>query len=103
MVAQLKAGTSISRRWSRGVLIGPVVFITSAAVMAGGALWVPKGAASIDNIVLPIVFFPAIWAVLFFYACLDRRLLRAWLITLSLLIANGFMIALQFIDKGGPS
>lgn len=87
-----------SRRWSRGVLAGPIVFVTSAAIMAGGAVWVPKGPAGIDNIVMPIVFFPAIWAALFFYASLDRRLSRAWWITLALLLVNAALIALQFMS-----
>lgn len=89
------------RRWVRWLLAGPIAFVTSAAVMAGGAVWVPKGAASIDNIVLPIVLFPAIWAALFFYTCLDRKLLRAWLVTLSLLAINAGLIAGQFIGKEG--
>ena len=88
------------RKWSRGILAGPVVFITSAVVMAGGALWIPKGAASIDNIVLPIVLFPAIWAALFFYACLDRKLGRAWIVTVALLAINAGMIGMEFIGKG---
>jgi hypothetical protein len=89
-----------ARRWSRGLLAGPVAFVTAVAVMAGGALWVPKGAASIDNIVLPIVLFPAIWALLFFYACLDRRLPRAWAVTIALLLLNSGLIAIQFIGRG---
>ncbi|MGQ0620493.1 MAG: hypothetical protein ACT4QA_11335 [Panacagrimonas sp.] len=89
-----------SRAWSRGLLAGPVAFIASAVVMAGGALWIPKGAASIDNIVLPIVLFPAIWAALFFYNCLDRNLLRAWLVTLGLLLINAGLIATVFVGKG---
>jgi undecaprenyl pyrophosphate phosphatase UppP len=92
--------SSPARRWSRGILAGPVAFVTSAVVMTGGALWVPKGAASIDNIVLPIVVFPAIWAALFFYTCLDRKLMRAWIVTLALLIVNSAMIAAQFAGKG---
>lgn len=103
MATTSKPVAGSARRWSRGLLAGPVAFITSAAVMAGGALWVPHGLARIDNIVLPIVLFPAIWAALFFYTCLDRLLLRAWLITLALLVVNGAMIASQFIGKGGPS
>jgi hypothetical protein len=95
--------TSPGRRWSRGILAGPITFVTSVAVMAGCALWVPKGVASINNIVLPVVLFPAIWAALFFYACLDRRLLRAWLITLALLVANALLIAWQFIAQGGST
>ncbi len=66
------------RFWSRFALAGPVVFLCAALVMCGGALWLPKGPAQIDNLVLPIVLFPAIWAALFFYAYLDRRLARAW-------------------------
>ena len=68
--------------------------------MTGGALWVPKGAASIDNIVLPIVLFPAIWAAFFFYTCLDRNLLRAWLVTLALLTLNAVMITMKFVGGG---
>jgi hypothetical protein len=88
---------------SRGVLAGPVVFLTAAAVMAGSAVWIPKGAARIDNIVLPIVLFPAIWAALFFYACLDRHLPRAWLVTLALLAINTALIASGFVGTGAVS
>lgn len=85
-----------ARQWSRGMLAGPVAFVAAAAVMAGGALWVPRGAARIDNIVLPIVLFPAIWAALFFYTCLDRRLARAWWVVLGLLVVNAVAIARSF-------
>lgn len=98
------AGTpTLARRWSRGLLAGPLAFVAAAAVMAGGALWMPRGAAGIDNIVLPIVLFPAIWAALFFYASLDRNLLRAWLLTLALLAANACAIALGFIYRGSST
>ncbi len=63
--------------------------------MAGGVLWIPKGAAQIDNLVLPMVFFPAIWAVVFFYTCLDRNLQRAWAVTLGLLLANAAAITVH--------
>ena len=98
-----KPRISTARRWSRGILAGPVAFITAAVVMAGGALWLPKGAASIDNIVLPIVLFPAIWAVVFFYTCLDKNLLRAWLVTLGAFTVNAVMIAMEFVGKGAAS
>lgn len=88
-----------ARRWSRGLLAGPVAFVTAALAMAGGALWVPRGAAGVDNLLLPIVLFPAIWAVLFFYACLDRNLARAWTVTLLVLGVNAGMIAMQFAAR----
>ena len=77
------------------LLAGPVCFAASAAAMAGGVLWIPKGVAQIDNLVLPMVLFPAIWAVVFFYDCLDRNLLRAWAVTLGLLLGNAAMIAVH--------
>jgi hypothetical protein len=96
-------GSYATRRWSRGLLAGPVAFVTAATVMAGGAAWVPPGAAQIDNIVLPIVLFPAIWALLFFYTCLDRRLLRAWVLTLALLALNALLIAGEFVNRGASA
>ncbi len=88
------AASSSSRRraWSRGLLAGPVCFITAAAVMAGASLWYPQGAAQINNIAVPIIVFPAIWAALFFYLMLDRKLGRAWLVAGVLLFAHAALI-----------
>ncbi|HEY0974159.1 MAG TPA: hypothetical protein VGE57_06670 [Solimonas sp.] len=88
-----------SRRafWWRVVLAGPLVFICAALVMSGGALWLPKGPAQIDNIVLPIVLFPAIWAAFFFYACLDRRLGRAYAVIGGLSLLHVAMIAAHLL------
>jgi hypothetical protein len=82
-----------TRRIARVILAGPVVFGAAVVVMAGGALWVPSGAARIDNIVLPLVLFPAIWAVLFFYACLTRRLLRSYIVVAAIVLSNAAMLA----------
>jgi hypothetical protein len=89
--------------WSRIALAGPVVFICAALVMCGGALWLPKGTAQIDNIVMPIVLFPAIWAALFFYACLDRRLGRAWGVIGSLSAIHVAAIANFMINSGAAT
>ncbi|WP_370305266.1 hypothetical protein [Sinimarinibacterium flocculans] len=88
------------RLWSRVALAGPVVFVCAALVMCGGALWLPKGPAQIDNVVLPIVLFPAIWAGLFFYACLDRRLDRAWGVVSALALAHAALIAAHLLQPG---
>lgn len=87
------AGAAKRRAWSRGLLAGPVCFATAALVMAGGALWLPEGPAKIDNMVLPIVLFPMIWAALFFYLMLDRRLARAWLVAGLLLASHAALIS----------
>lgn len=87
-------------RVSRFALAGPVALLCSVAVMAGGARWIPKGPAHIDNIVLPVVLFPAIWAALFFYCSLDRKLGRAWAVVIGLLLLNGGMIASAMLTAG---
>ena len=92
------AAPSRRRAWSRGILAGPLVFLTAIATMSGGTLWLPKGAAQIDNIVFPIVLFPAIWAALFFYTLLDRKLWRAWSVTVVLLAANAVAITLHIME-----
>ena len=84
------------RAWSRGILAGPMCFIVSAVVMAGAALWYPEGAAHINNIVVPIAVYPAIWAVLFFYLMLDRNLGRAWGVAVVLLLVHSAMIGHNF-------
>ncbi len=90
--------TSPRRRfWSRFALAGPMTFICAALLMAGGALWLPKGNAQIDNLVLPIVLFPAIWAGVFFYAMLDRRMGRAWLVLGGLSALHAVLIAVHVI------
>lgn len=66
-------------RWSvvaRVVLAGPLVVGVSLLVVGCMPVWFPRGAAGIDHIALPIIMLPGIWAILFFYAVLDRRLLR---------------------------
>jgi len=80
---------------ARFILAGPAVFITAIAVMAGATVWFPQGAAEVDNIVIPLVLFPAIWAVLFFYACLDRYLKRAYAVIIMLLLVQIGLIAGQ--------
>lgn len=97
------APSSRKRAWARGILAGPIAFIAAALVMLGGAAWIPKGAAQIDNVVLPIGLFPAIWAALFFYTCLDRRLGRAYLVTLALMLLNAGLAFLVYSRAGAAS
>lgn len=81
------------RLWLRILLAGPLTIVTSVTVMLGGACWLPQGAAQIDRLILPIVLFPAIWGTLFFHACLDSRLVRAYAIQGLLLVWNAALIA----------
>lgn len=66
--------------------------------MAGMALWLPGGAAGIDNLVLPLVLVPLIWSLLFFHACLDARLLRITALSLGLLALHGGLVIQKSLD-----
>src|SRR3546814_3202649 len=52
-------------------------------------LWLPGGAAGIDNLAVPLVLAPLIWAGLFFHACLDRSLARVALVAGVLFLVHG--------------
>ena len=85
--------SSPPKRWSRILLAGPGAICVTIIVMAGMTLWLPGGRAGIDNLVLPLVLAPLIWAVLFFHACLDRSIGRVALVALALLLSHGGLLA----------
>jgi hypothetical protein len=78
-------------RWPtfvRVVLAGPGAIIISLLFVACMPVWFPKGAAGIDHIALPVIILPGVWAVLFFYAVLDRSLIRVALVAAGLVVLN---------------
>ena len=77
----------------RGILAGPVVFLGTFIVMAGAALWLPRDASGVSHIVLPVIFLPAIWGALFFWAYLDQKLWRAWAVVGGVIVLHGGLIA----------
>lgn len=81
-------------RTLRWILCGPGAFVAAATIMAVLPLWLPHGAAEIDHLVFPILMFPGIWAVVFFYACLERNLVRATSIIAALIAVTGVVAAL---------
>ena len=85
--------SSAPKRWSHILLAGPGAICVTIIVMAGMTLWLPGGRAGIDNLVLPLVLAPLIWAVLFFHACLDRSIGRVALVALALLLSHGGLLA----------
>jgi hypothetical protein len=88
-----------AQKWTRIGFAGPGAAIIALVVMAGMALWLPAGAAGIDNLVLPLVLVPLIWAGLFFHACLDARLGRVALVALGLLVLHAGLLAHKFLDR----
>jgi hypothetical protein len=90
-----------SSRFWRILLAGPLVFVTAILVMAGAAVWLPPGAADINNIVIPLVLFPGIWAALFFYACLAQHLKRAYGFLGFLSLSQAGLIVTHLLISGG--
>lgn len=88
-----------ARKWTRIGFAGPGAIIVAIVTMAGMALWLPGGAAGIDNLVVPLVLVPLIWALLFFHACLDRNLARVVILSIGLLVLHGGLVAHKFLDK----
>lgn len=64
--------------------------------MGGLAVVIAPGPAMINNVAVPLVLFPGAWGVLFFYACLDQKLLRAYGVVAGLTLLNGGLIAWHF-------
>lgn len=85
------ARRDIAIRW---LLAGPVALGAAVLVMAAMPLWLPRGAGGIDHLAFPLILFPAVWGVLFFYALLAENLARATLVLLAVLAANGAPVAL---------
>ena len=50
--------TATTRRWIRIAFAGPGAVLIALIMMAGMALWLPGGAAGIDNLVLPLILAP---------------------------------------------
>jgi hypothetical protein len=85
--------TSLILRW---ITAGPLAIIAAVLTMASTPLWLPKGAAGVDHMILPIILFPAFWAVYFFYALIESRPMRALVVFAVVLAANAAVIYLQF-------
>ena len=85
--------------WARVILAGPVAIIVALTLLAGMPLWLPGGAAGIDNLVFPLVFAPLIWAALVFHACLDRSVMRVAMVAGALFLVHAGLVASQFMGE----
>lgn len=89
--------------WIRVLLAGPVAVLVALTLLAGMPLWLPGGAAGIDNLALPLIFAPLIWAGLFFHACLDRNLVRVALVAAALFLLHGGLVASRLLTPAPPT
>ena len=86
-----------ARTLLRVPLAGPWTLAAALVVMAGMATWLPPGEAGVNNLVLPLVLFPLIWAVLFFHACLARRVGAAAVVSFGAVAASGVLLVRHFL------
>lgn len=68
---------------TRWIVAGPLALVVSVLVMAGMSVWLPEGNAGIDHLAFPLILFPAIWSLIFFYALLENSPTRAGLVILA--------------------
>lgn len=83
--------------WGRIILAGPWTLLASFIVMASLATWLPPGAAQVDNLIVPLVLYPAIWAVLFFHAILRKKLVRATIENIALTCVCSILLVYHFL------
>jgi len=99
MSVRMNDGTpSRLRPWLRGLLAGPLSLVAACLVMVGGALWLPAGVADVNNLVLPVVLFPLLWTAFFLYACLDKKLARAYAVVGVLVLMNAALVAWHLFE-----
>lgn len=77
-------------------LAGPATLLVSLLVMLAMAVWFPPGTGKVNNIIMPLVLLPLIWATLFFYTYLTANMRKAVWCLLALAIVNSAILAYQF-------
>lgn len=72
----------------RWLLAGPGAILAGLATMAAMPLWLPAGGAGVNDVALPIILTPLLWAVPFFYAVLARSLPRATAVLVAVVVVQ---------------
>lgn len=85
-----------ARRIIRWVLAGPVAAIIAVIVLMGMPIYIPAGPGGVDNLVIPLLLLPIVWALLFFHAVLDSSLARVALVGALVAGANLALLAARF-------
>lgn len=97
--ADLRVAEAIRRRpvLTRWLLAGPGALLAAVATLMAMPLWVPLGAAGVNDIALPIILTPLLWAIPFFYAVLEENLVRASLVLGLAILVQGAAIAVALL------
>ena len=78
---------------TRWLLAGPGALAAGVASLMAMPLWLPSGAAGINDIAFPVLLTPLLWALPFFYACLEENLVRGTLVISGAIIVQGALVA----------
>lgn len=89
---RLRRGIGARPVLTRWLLAGPGAIVLGLVTMCVMTLWLPVGPGGVDNIAIPIVLMPLLWAVPFFYATLDPDLERATAIMLGATLAQAVVL-----------
>lgn len=84
-------------RLLRWLLAGPLALILAILLMACLPFALPAGRGGIDHLVLPVIFFPLIWAMLVILPVATARLvglIRIYLLLLAICVA---IVALKLL------
>ena len=72
-------------------------FVTAVFIMFGMPIWFPAGIAGINNMIIPMLLFPLVWAVLFFYAVLEKRLKYVLIVLSGLTLLHMAILSLHLL------
>lgn len=97
--ADLRAAEAIRRHpvLTRWLLAGPGALLAALATLTAMPLWVPPGAAGVNDVAFPIVLTPLLWALPFFYAVLEENLVRGTLVLGLAILVQGAALALALV------
>ena len=89
-VAVLIRAHPVTARW---LLAGPGALAAAVVTTMAMPVWMPAGAAGINDIAWPLVLVPLLWAAPFFYACLEEDLARGVVVMLAAILCQGPLVA----------
>ena len=75
-VTPVRAFSDRHARGLRWFLAGPAALVLSILLMASLPLALPAGRGGVNHLVLPVIFFPLIWAVLIILPVASAQLAR---------------------------
>lgn len=85
-----------TRRIIRWMLAGPIAAIVAVIALMGMPIYIPAGPGGVDNLVIPLLLLPIIWAMLFFHAVLDSSLTRVACVGALVAVVNLTLLAIRF-------